>query len=298
MKLVRKHFYVSMRPLLLVFLVLTFSGQATVQAQQTDSTDTSRSWQTYVELLLMDGTRLVGEIESRTDEQIVLISVAGSRYEVHPAQVRKEREVRGRVVNGVFQAADPNLSRTLFAPSGRAVPKGAGYVVLHELFFLSGAYGLGGAATLSAGLSLFPGAEEQLVWFAPKISLMETPTFSLAAGALILTLTGTDGSGGILYGVATVGDQRRSLSLGTGFFYGNGEVASTPVLLFSGDVMISRNVKLVSENYTMPGISTHALISMGLRFIVTSKVTVDLAGFTIMGESAPVLPWLGMSWGW
>lgn len=267
-------------------------------AQSSDSTPTPGSWELFTEVTLTDGSRLIGHVVSRNAYVIVLQTVSGETREIDLGSVLRERKVRGRFEAGQFYAADPNASRTFFAPTARAVPKGSGYLALHELFFLNGAYGVGSGITLSAGSSLFPGADEQLVWFAPKLTVLNRSRFSVATGALVMGILGSDGAGGIFYGVVTYGSQERALTVGTGFFFGDGEVESTPVVQFSGDTLIGRGVKLMSENYMMPGLSSNMLSSLGLRFIVTPRFTLDLAGFTIAGEGDwPILPWLGVSAG-
>lgn len=291
-------FVAGMQRVLVIMMVLLGTSVSTVWSQDSEPIERSGEWETFVELVLEDGTRLVGHIQSRSEGELVFVTTSGTVHRINPARIYREREVRGRIESGRFYAADPNLSRTFFAPTGRSVGKGDGYLVLHELFFLSAGYGVGSGITLSAGVSLIPGAGDQLVWFAPKVTFLERPNFALSTGVLLLTITGSSGAGGILYGAATVGDHRRSLSFGTGFFYGDGEIESRPVFQLSGDATLGRGVKVMTENYMMPGVSSNTISSVGLRFIVTPRFTVDLAGFTVTGEDAPVLPWLGIAWGW
>lgn len=284
------------RIVILILCLLVTDG--TVFAQSADSSRSSSSWEVFTEVTLLDGSRLLGHVVSRSDGVLTLRTISGATHEIELGRILRERTVRGRFEAGVFYAADPNISRTFFAPTARAVPKGSGYMALHELFFLNGAYGVGSGITLSAGTSLFPGAEEQLVWLAPKVTVLDRSRLSIGAGALVMGFLGSADAGGIFYGVVTYGSQERALTVGTGFFFGDGDIESTPVVQFSGDMLLSRGVKLISENYMMPGLSSNMVSSLGLRFIVTPRFTLDLAGFTVTGEAgAPLLPWVGISAG-
>lgn len=285
-----------MRPLFIV-LVLVCSALAVGSARAQEASDGSRV--VFVELLLDDGSRLVGTILSETEDEIVFRTASGSEIRLDPATIKRRRTVEGRMYEGSFEPFDPSLTRTLFAPTARSLPAGTGYVVLHEVLFLSGAWGPGGGMTLSGGLSLIPGSPEQLIWFAPKITVLEREQVSVAGGILAGTVTGTADAGGILYGVTSFGSRVRTGTLGVGFLFGGGEVDDTPIILFSGQWALGDRLSLISENYAVPTESSGALISLGIR-IRGSRMTMDLAGITHSsifgdGDEMAVVPWLGVT---
>lgn len=285
-----------MRPLFIV-LVLVCSALAVGSARAQEASDGSRV--VFVELLLDDGSRLVGTILSETEDEIVFRTASGSEIRLDPATIKRRRTVEGRMYEGSFEPFDPSLTRTLFAPTARSLPAGTGYVVLHEVLFLSGAWGPGSGMTLSGGLSLIPGSPEQLIWFAPKITVLEREQVSVAGGVLAGTVTGTADAGGILYGVTSFGSRVRTGTLGVGFLFGGGEVDDTPIILFSGQWALGDRLSLISENYAVPTESSGALISLGIR-IRGSRMTMDLAGITHSsifgdGDEMAVVPWLGVT---
>ena len=285
-----------MKPLLLsIALMVGLFVPGPVHAQ--DATDDSRV--TFTELVLDDGSRLIGVILSESAEAVLFRTASGAEITLDPASIRRRRTVEGRMVRGSFEPFDPSLTRTLFAPTARSLPKETGYVVLHEVLFLSGAWGFGGGVTLSGGLSLIPGAPEQLIWFAPKVTVLERDQVSVAGGLLAGTLTGSADAGGILYGVTSFGSRVRTGTIGVGFLFGEGEVDDTPIVLFSGQWALGDRLSLISENYAVPSESSGALISLGVR-IRGSRMTMDLAGITHSsifgrGDGMAVIPWLGVT---
>jgi len=253
----------------------------------------------FVELRLDDGSRLVGTILSETDAEVHFRTASGSELRLDPASIERRRTVEGRMHDGSFEPFDPTLSRTFFAPTARSVPRGTGYLVSHEVFFLSGGWGPGSGVTLSGGISLIPGAGEQLIWFAPKFTVVEKDRVSIAGGFLAGTVTGSSDAGGILYGVTSVGSRALTGSAGVGFLFGGGEVDDTPIILFSGEWSLGDRTSLISENYAIPTEDSGALISMGFRFR-GSRLTLDLAGITHTtlfdeGEGMAIIPWLGVT---
>ena len=287
------HPFMKQLLILLHLFLLTASAQAQVPA------DSSRSSRVeYVELLLNDGSRLVGTILSETAAEVVFRTASGAELRIDPTTIKRRRIVEGRIHKGSFEPFDPTLSRTLFAPTARATPKGTGYVVLHELFLLSGGWGPGGGVTLSAGMSLIPGAPDQLIWFAPKFTFVEQDGVSVAGGLLAGSVTGSADAGGILYGVTSFGSRAKTGSVGVGFLFGGGEVDDTPIMLLSGEWALSDRTSLISENYVIPTESSGILVSLGARFR-GSRMTLDLAGIThssILEEGGLVIiPWLGIT---
>lgn len=287
-----------MNRVLILLVCLLCVGPAFAQ-DPPDRSDVAAGSVEFVELHLNDGSRLVGTILSETEHEVLFRTASGSEIRLDPATIKRRRTVEGRMHEGSFQPYDPSLSRTFFAPTARSVPEGTGYVVLHEVFFLSGAWGPGAGITLSGGLSLIPGAGEQLVWFAPKFTFMERENVSVAGGILAATLTGSADAGGILYGVTSFGSRVRTGSVGVGFLFGEGEVDDTPIILFSGEWALGDRTSLISENYAVPTEGNGALISLGIR-IRGSRLTMDLAGITHTaifgdGDELAVIPWLGIT---
>jgi hypothetical protein len=178
--------------------------------------------------------------------------------------IRKPRGVRhGRD----FWPRDRSDSRLFIGPTARVSGNGRGYVGLYELFFPSAAIGIGDIAMISGGMSIFPtlGLDEQIYYFAPKVRLLGLEMVSAAAGLLYVGVGSEDEYGGLAYGVVTLGDDRAAVTAGPGFpFYSDGGFADEMLAMVGGEVRVSRGLKLISENWFVPG-SEGAFFTLGLR---------------------------------
>lgn len=253
-----------------------------------------------VRVTLLDGSTVVGMIQSETDDEIVLRTDAGVQMTIPREQIRSIESLAGER----FFRRDPNQSRLLFAPTGRPLEKGRGYVASYELFFPFVAYGPGGGFTLAGGFSLIPGSPAQLVYAAPKITMYQDRGTSVAVGVLAGTLIG-DGDEdiptvGVLYAVGTLGGSRAWLTGGLAFGFADGEVGDTPALMIGGEVQLSNSVKLMSENYILVNVDEGVLLSGGIRFF-GDRLAADLAFITSpsllsASDGWPFFPWLGFAY--
>lgn len=252
-----------------------------------------------VELELRDGSLLRGTILSESETRIEFLTLSGSLIDIRPEDVVRRRTLEGRMTENGFLQFDPNATRLLFGPTARSLQAGNGYIAAHELFLLSGAIGIGSSLTLWGGASIIPGATEQLVFVAPKFTLIDKGNKALAAGFVLGTVTGSSDAGGIMYAAGTVGSDEQALTLGTGFLFGGGEVLDSPIVMFGGHKQLSSRLKLLSENYAMPTEGGGVVISAAVRFI-GDRLTTDFGGIThsaVLTEGGfPILPWLSFSY--
>ncbi len=252
------------------------------------------------ELVLADGTRLVGRVVSESAGIIEFRTAGGMDVRVAADQVVSRRILRGRLVDGTFRPEDPNVSRLLFSATGRPVGKGRGYFADYYVFLPFLAYGVSDRVTLAGGVSLVPGATEQLVYVAPKVTLVNTEETALSAGMLAGTVTGEDEWGGILYAVGTRGNGDSEVSLGLGFLFGGGEVADQPIFMAGGTLRLGRTTKLISENYFVIEDGIHMLVSGGIRFF-GERLAADLALMAVPEaiddmEGFPFVPFVGFAY--
>ncbi|NNE35178.1 MAG: hypothetical protein HKN13_08085, partial [Rhodothermales bacterium] len=200
---------------------------------------------------------------------------------------------------GRILRSDPNRTRLFFSPTARSLSSGEGYVAVYELFFPVVAVGVADVATLAAGVSLLPGSPEQLIYAAPKITVFDRGSTSIAFGGFAASLTGTSGTGGIVFGVATQGTSVASVTGGVGFLFGDGDFVETPIILLGGEYQLSKSTKFLTENYIIPAAESAVVISGGIRFFGES-LSADFGLFTspeVIGEGGfPFLPWLGFAY--
>jgi hypothetical protein len=284
----------AIRLALLVAALLPIAMQARAQDRPAAAADSV----VVVELRLLDGSRLVGTIESESASEIVLRTPGGAVIRIPVDQVESRRVVTDRIRDGRMVTPDPNGSRLFVFSTGRPLGAGRAYFADYYVLFPFVAYGAGDLMTLGGGISLIPGVSEQLLYLAPKLTLYDRGTTAISAGALAGTVTSSDTWGGLLYGVGTFGPTDGAVTLGVGFAWGGGEVSDTPVLVLGGEVRVGRSIKLISENYVIPDIEDAVLLSAGLRFF-SDRVAADLAFWSVPSaemEGFPLLPFVGFAY--
>lgn len=249
---------------------------------------------TYVEL--KDGSSFSGYVIEESEEMLKIRTLAGIEIEIPIKQIIERKIITGEIREGELWYEDPNTTRMFFAPTGRGLKAGQGYFSVYEIFFPFIAVGITDWLAISGGMSLLPGADDQVLYIAPKITPLSTGSFDLSAGILYVKPPKADEGGGIAYGVGTYGSSKASLTLGVGFGFSGGDFADKPIIVLGADLRVSRSVKFVTENWIM--IDESSLISFGLRFFGTS-----IAGdFGLIystendGDGFPFLPWLGFAY--
>ncbi len=281
-----------------LFIVFIFSGSAAWTLSPAQAQDQQEAQP--VRIVLVDGSRLVGMILEEADDAIRFRTASGVEMTLPRDQIKAVETMRGAMEDGDFVRYDPNRTRLFFAPTARSQRSGQGYFALYEVFFPYVSVGVGNVASLGGGITLIPGSPEQLMYGAAKFTLYERRNMAFAAGAFAATNTGADGSAGFVLGVGTFGPPNRALTLGVGFGFGNGDFEETAVFLIGGEVQLSNNVKLISENYVIPSIEDAVLVSGGIRFF-GERLAADFSLATIPAildetEGFPFLPWIGFAY--
>jgi hypothetical protein len=246
-----------------------------------------------VTLRLTDGTELRGRVVARDDSSLVVLTVAGLRVVAPRRAVAGWRAELPRVGSTRFAQSDPNTSRLFFGPTGRTLAGGHGYFADYFLFLSFVGVGLQDRVTLAGGMSLFPGADRQLVYVAPKVGLVRSPTVNAAAGGIYATIPGVSGSVGAAYGALTLGSEDLALTVVGGYAFANGERARSPGLIVGGEARLSNGVKLLGEAWKLPGASQVPII-VGFRFF-GSHVAADFGGLRVLGTDLggfPFVPWV------
>jgi hypothetical protein len=238
---------------------------------------------------LRDGSTLVGRVVTAGQDTVVVQSSLG-RISLPITTISGVQQVdASKMKDGEYWFPNPNETRLFFAPSGRMLAKGEGYVADYEVFFPGAAYGLTDNVSIGGGASLFPtGLDNQVFYFAPKIGGEVKKNVNLAVGALILGGIPDESTVGVVYGVGTLGPPDASITAGLGYGFAGTTIASNPVAMIGGELRVARRVALVSENYIIPGSTVNPLYSYGVR-LMGENLTVDLALFNVTGrESAGI----------
>jgi hypothetical protein len=272
-----------------------------------------------IEVHLTDGSVLYGTVVSDEPARVVFRTLAGAMITLERGQIVTIGPARGRVVNGEFYRADSNGTRLFFAPTGRSLPKGQGYVGVYEFLLPFVQVGVTDRLSLGVGTPLLFFGDEDVrpVWFTPKYQVYRSERVNAAIGVMHFVVFGDDTKMGLAYGVTTVGNDDRALTVGAGWAYaryqdteygadcfGPGpprtcagvEVTKTPgspVLMLGGERRISRRLKLISENYVF---ESGGLVSAGVRFL-GERLTADFGFFSpLSAEELFVAPVINFVW--
>jgi hypothetical protein len=246
---------------------------------------------------LRDGSVVYGRLERLDADSVIVRSTAG-RLALARSSVREVRDAGAahRRDDGSvdYWFPNPHSSRLAFAPTGRMLGQGEGYVADHDILVGSFAVGLTDRITIGGGGFLIP---DSRAWFVtPKVGLVQGEDFNLAVGA-IAGGWGTSETGGVGYLVGTFGGSDRSVSLAVGNgFTGSGPVRSQ-VFMVGGEARVARRLSLLSENYFGTDLSGGA-VSYGVR-ILGERTSVDLVFFNSVSKPVfPGIPFLGAAVKW
>jgi hypothetical protein len=277
-----KHFYG------LIWVLLLCANQ--ISLSQTDSS-------IVTSISLTDGTELKGFIIAESDSAIDFRTISGIDMKIKRNLVEDISQSKGEIIEGQFQRYDPNRTRLFFGPTARTVEQGRGYFSAYEIFIPFLAVGVTDFLMLSGGVSLIPGAEEQLIYLGPKVRFLNLDNFSLAGGIIYAHVEDVDF--GVAYGVTTIGSERYSFTLGVGYGYEDWEFSDSPVLMLGGEIQASNSIKFLTENWIIPSSET-GLISFGIRFF-GDNLAADFGLMTTTegtDEGFPFIPWIGFAYNW
>ena len=239
---------------------------------------------------LRDGSTIFGRILAVNGDTVSFQTQAGN-IQLSAGAIREIKEIPAADLReGEYWFPNPNSTRLFFAPSGQMLKKGEGYFSDYELFFPGIAYGVTDNVTIGGGVSLFPAAvEDQVYYVTPKIGISVADKVHVAAGVLFAGTKG--GTGGIYYGVGTFGDGNASVTLGGGYGFAGGKIEAKPVGMIGGELRVSRRIGIVTENYLLPVSDNNFLYSFGLRFM-GEKLTTDLALVNVSGSDVIGIPYV------
>lgn len=277
---------------LVVGVLLLFSRTAHAQA-----TDDIRSRLTVPDsvhvqrITLQDGSTIFGRVVAVNADTVVFQTTGAGTIQLQIGAIKEVQLIATSAVReGSYWFPNPNATRLFFAPTGQMLKKGEGYFSDYEVFFPGVSYGLTDNITIGGGVSLFPaGVEDQVYYFTPKIGFSPSEKLHLATGVLLVGSKGE--TGGVYYGVGTIGDGNASFSVGAGYGFAGGDVESKPVAMAGAEVRLSNRIGFVTENYLLPVSDNNVLYSFGLRFM-GEKLTTDLALFNVSGSGVIGLPFV------
>lgn len=193
-------------------------------------------------------------------------------------------------------------TRLFLAPTARTPKRGDGTLALTEIAFPWGEVGL--ADRVSVRIFAFPPLGDVAsagVAIEPKVQLYGGARFQAAVGVVQL-LSSTEGeSGGIGYGVATVGGADTAVTVGYGYGYGGvvDSEGSRGVLWIGAERAVGRHFRLIAEAYlggAAFGLPDRTLLG-GARFS-RGRFSADLAAVVPFYETGSGTPGPLLTLGW
>ncbi|MGH7675868.1 MAG: hypothetical protein ACREMV_11420 [Gemmatimonadales bacterium] len=254
-----------------------------------------------VVLRLADGSELVGRVLMVDDTSLVVVTGAGARAVVPRTAVTSWRRRSGTATaTGGYRIADPNTTRLFFGATGRTLARGSGYFADYYLFFPFVAYGFHDRVMASGGVSLVPGASNQLFYIAPKLGVVRGPTFNLAIGGAYATVPGEeDASVGAAYASVTIGPPDAAVTILGGYPFTTEDVSQEPALMVGGDTRIGGASKLLAEVWKLPDVDDVPAL-FGVRWF-GERIAVDFGFLYLIGtdvEGWPLIPWVDFVINW
>ncbi len=276
-------------------MALLLLGPTTATAATTPDHGSAQQAATLYELVLRDGTRIVGTIESDTPDRVIIRTTGGARVEALRSEIVSLTPVRGQLRGGGFLRSDPNPTRLFFGPTGRSIKRGEAYIGVYELFLPFVQVGITDRISIGGGTPLYFGAgSERPFWITPKVLVHDTGRVATSIGAMHF-LNVDDINLGIAYVATTVGTTDDAVTVGVGWAYANTNRNNegAAVAMLGGERRIGPRFKLITENYVFNG---GGIVSGGIRFIGDS-LTADLGLFAPLGAGGVVaLPIVNFVW--
>ena len=245
---------------------------------------------TLYEVVLTDGSTIFGHVTPGAGDSITVITTAGLTLSIARAQVRTIRPARATVVDGKVYRDDPGQTRLFFTATGRTLRQGEGYAGTFMVLLPFVGYGITDRFTIAGGAPILFG-EIRPFWVAPKVQVVRRDNTKISVGTIAFAWD-QDDVAGIAYGVGTFGDASAAATLGVGMGYAGTDFSSEPVAMVGGELRVGDGVKLITENYFLPG-EEGFIGSFGARFFghkLSAEVGVAAAN---AGCCAPVD---GVSW--
>jgi hypothetical protein len=251
-------------------------------------------------IVLKDGSEMVGRVESETATTLTVRSLSDVVAVIPKDQIQSRGPISGYVEGTKIFRNDPSGTRLFFGPTARTLKAGRGYFSIYEIFFPALGIGITDWFDVSGGLSLFPGAEQQIYYLGAKVVPLQMTNFNLGGGVTFLNVTGNtedfDGAG-ILHVIGTYGTEKAALTVGLGWGFSGSDISNNPVFILGGEFRLSNSIKLISENWFPPS-SDVQLISFGVRFF-GERLAADFGLCYPAGgdpEGFPFLPWIGFTY--
>lgn len=272
--------------------LLLFSTTTFTYGQEARKDESAR---TIVEVKLIEGSIIAGELLSEGDDHIIISNASLGEITIQRSKMESFKVLpAGSFVDGVYWHTTANSSRNIFSPTGYSLKKGEGYYQNFMLLINQISYGVTDNFSIGVGFEIaslliransFNEENESNVnlpafMITPKLSFpIKEDKWNVGVGALILSIPYNKDlvDLGVVYGVSTWGGRDNNFTLGVGMSATEDGIGSAPAITLSGTRRFSKRMALTTENWIISeGGETAMLNSLGFRYL-GNRVSVDLA---------------------
>ncbi len=146
---------------------------------------------------------------------------------------------------------------------------------------------------ISGGISLLPGAKEQLYYVAPKVNIVKSNNINVAGGLLFFGADNDNYS--FVYGSGTLGTLSYGFTITLGYGYNGNIFSKTGPVILGGETQISENSKIIAEVWLITSEATP--VSFGMRNFGFGGA-IEFGFYTVLQAEKsefPFIPWLGVN---
>lgn len=243
-----------------------------------------------VKIILKDGSELTGYMLSENTDTLVIKTLSEVTINLPLSSVESVKKGFYRIENGSLRKNDPDASHFFLAPSGRVMQGTQIRLGVYELFFPFLAVSYESRVMISGGISLLPGAKQQLYYFAPKVQFLSSNSFNLSGGFLLFGAD--DDNYSFVYGSGTLGSIGYAFTVTLGYGYHRGDFSKEGLVILGGETQISENSKIIAEAWLLTSEAT--MISFGMRNFGFGGAF-EFGFYTVLNTKTsgfPFIPWL------
>jgi len=280
-----------MRPLLVWPLLVVVALPAFAQQRTLPPVDST----TVVAFHMTKGKTRKGRVVTADDSSLTVLTLAGATVVLPRSSIKEWDRLHGTLTPAGFRPTDLTTHRLLFGPTARTFPRGGASLADHDVFIVSGGYGISDRVMLSAGTSLGEGIDstghntgQGLAFADGRVGLARGRLTAVAVGTFWgwAGLDRAHGSVGAGYGVVTLGSNDHAVTVLGGYPFASRSFEKEPIVMLGGETRIGRRLKLMTEMWKLPQISRVAGI-YGVRYL-GDEFSVEVGGGAVVVMSVAV----------
>jgi hypothetical protein len=280
-----------MRPLLVLPLLVVAALPAFAQQRTLPPVDST----TVVAFHMTKGKTRKGRVVTADDSSLTVLTLAGATVVLPRSSIKEWDRLHGTLSPAGFRPTDLTTHRLFFGPTARTFPRGGASLADHDVFMVTGGYGVSDRVMLSAGTTLGEGIDSAghsvpsgLAFADGRVGLVRGHHTAVAVGAFWgwAGLDRANGSVGAGYGVVTLGSNDHAVTLLGGYPLASRSFEKEAIVMLGGETRIGRRFKLMTEMWKLPQIS-HVAGIYGVRYL-GDEFSVEVGGGAVVVMSVAV----------